>query len=149
MSWKIIGAIVLASLLLLGVVIFATYKISYADGASSKVADCNTQLGNQKTAYEQAQSQAVAKAAKAQADADKQQMDDLRSQLATANQQSLIAQQKADAAKATADNLNATLARLKNESKDVNTWSDACLPAELLASVHPGSNGKAPAGACR
>ena len=149
MSWKIIGAALLTAILLLSITIFATYKISFADGAASKVADCNTQLSNQKTAYEAAQGQAVQKAAKAQADADAQELAALRQQLQESQKQALIAQQTADSAKATADKLNATLARLKNENKDVGIWNDACLPAALLASLHPGSNGKAPAGACR
>lgn len=149
MNWKIIGAAILTAVLLLVVAIFATYKISYADGAASKVGDCNTQLGNQKTAYEQAQATAVQKATKAQADVDAQELSALRQQLQESQQQALIAQQKADSAKAAADNLNATLARLKHENKDVGQWNDACLPAALLASLHPGSDGKAPAGACR
>jgi chromosome segregation ATPase len=149
MSWKIIGAGILAAVLLLGITIFATHKISYAEGEASKVADCNTKLGNQKTTYEQAQGVAVQKAAKAQADADAQELAALRQQLQESQQQALIAQQKADSAKAAADNLNATLARLKHENKDVGKWNDACLPAALLASLHPGSDGKAPAGACR
>ncbi len=149
MKWKIIAAVIVALALLLSITIFATYKISYAGGSASKVADCNTKLGNQKTAYEQAQGVAVQKAAKAQAAADAQELAALRQQLQESQAQALIAQQKADSAKAAADHLNATLARLKNEDQDVGKWNDACLPAALLASLHPGSNGKAPAGACR
>jgi Tfp pilus assembly protein PilO len=149
MSWKIIAGLVLVILLILGVGGYVDYKLSFAAGSKSRDALCTQERAADKSTYQQAQTDAVSKAAKAQSDADKQQMDDLRQQLAAAQQQSLIAQQKADAAKSTADNLNATLARLKNENKDVGNWNDACLPNALLASLHPGASGKAPAGACR
>lgn len=149
MSWKIVAAALFALIIVVGISVFTTYKISYADGAASNVADCNTKMSKQQSDYEAAQRVATDKSTKAQQQADADQIAQLRAQLATASQQSLLAQRAADSAKAQATSLNATLARLKNENKDVGTWSDACLPAELLRSLHPDASGQAASRPCR
>lgn len=149
MSWQVIAALVLVIVLLVGGGGYLDHRLSYDAGYASNVANCKTELDANKASYQTAQTDAVAKAGKAQQAADAAQLADVRSQLAQAQQQSLKAQQAADAAKATAATLNSNLVRLKNESKDVDTWSNACLPVDLLVSLHPETSGKAPAGACR
>jgi hypothetical protein len=149
MSWKIVAVALLALIIVVSISVFTTYKISYADGAASTVADCNKKLGNQQSDYEAAQRVATNKATKAQQQADADQIAQLRAQLATASQQSLLAQRAADSAKAQAASLNAILARLKNEDQDVGAWNDECLPAELLRSLHPNASRQAASRPCR
>jgi chromosome segregation ATPase len=149
MSWKIVAAALLALIVVVGISVFTTYKISYASGAASTVADCTTKISAQQSSYEAAQRAAAAKATKAQREADAEQIAQLRSQLATASQQSLRAQRAADSAKAQAASLNAILARLKNEDQDVGAWNDECLPAELLRSLHPNASRQAASRPCR
>lgn len=149
MDWKIIAGIVVFSLALLGGIGYAEYKISFAAGVASNTAVCNDKLTTQQQQYEKSQSDAVTLAAQAQAQNDAAQLSEMRRQLSISQEQALTAQRAADDAKAKASTLTTTLTRLKNENKDVDTWSNACLPTALLASLHPEVGGKAPSGACR
>ena len=145
MSWKIIAGL----LIVIVIEYFTVHHFAFDAGSTSRDLQCATDRAADQKTYEAAQTSAVSKAASAQAQADAQQLADVRAQLQTAQQQATLAQKKADAAKATADNLNANLARLKNESKDVNVWSNACLPAELLGSLHSQSSGQTATGHCK
>lgn len=149
MSAKIIAIATLVLLVLFAGSNYLNHKLSFAAGAKSRDAACETARAADKSTYQQAQTDAVAKAAAAQSEADHQQLQTLRAQMQEAQTQSLKSQQIADNATATANRLQVDYTRLKNEDKNVDAWTDACLPVALLASMHPGSNGKAPAGACR
>lgn len=149
MSAKIIAIVVAVLLIILAVGGYADYKLSYAAGSKSRDAICTTERAADKSNYESAQTDAIARAASAQKDADAVELKNTKAMLATAQQQALDAQSKADDAKALSANLSSNLTRLKNENKDVSTWSDACLPSALLGSLHPKGIGQAAASSCR
>lgn len=149
MDLKLIAIITAVLVIVIAAGGYIDHKLSFNAGASSRDAACTQARAADKAAYLDAQQKATAIAAAAQQTADAAQLADVRNQLATAQAASLSAQTTADNATATANQLTATLKRLRNENKDTDAWSVACLPGALLDQLHPDANAQAAGRACR
>lgn len=132
-----------ALLLVVAVVVSAAYLVGHSNGRNAGDLACATAHSNDAANYQAKTTQAEANAREAQQAADAKQLADTTRLLNQAQQAALVAQQTADLAKQKNDALTANLARLQHEDATVQKWTDHCLPASLLASLHPGIDPKA------
>lgn len=144
MSWKLI----LAALAVFCLSVIGAYKLGAHLQHKADVVQCNTDRGLDKQAYQAAQTTAVELAAKAQKAADAVALVETQRLLGLAQTAAVTAQKTASEAKARADSLTQAMKRLSYEDPSVKAWSDTCLPASLLRSLH-GAEGTTAAGTCQ
>jgi hypothetical protein len=145
MSWKII----LAVIVLVAIAVGLAYWFGRSKGRNVGDLACVTAHAGDAAAYQARETKAQALARQAQQQADAEQLQQLQSMLIKAQDAASKAAATAAAAQERSKALNDALTELSHENADVGKWRSHCLPAALLARLHPETNPQAYPAACR